>query len=96
MWLKIIKYQSPKFKLFKDKDGNIKVKKIYQSLKFKRNKNGKIILQESNRHKRWMLKFYHEDFGNETFYFDTKEAMLKFAEQDGIRVEKMFYLADVE
>lgn len=47
-------------------------------------------------YKRWMLKFYHEDFGNETFYFGTKEAMLKFAEQDGIRVEKMFYLADVE
>ena len=43
-----------------------------------------------------MLRFYHEDFGNETFYFDTKEAMLKFANQDGVRVEKMFYLSDVE
>ncbi len=45
--------------------------------------------------KRWMLKFYHEDFGNETFFFETKENMLRFAEQDGVRVEKMFYLEDV-
>ena len=28
MWLKTIKYQSPKFKLIKDKDGTIKIKKM--------------------------------------------------------------------
>lgn len=28
MWLKTIKYQSLKFKVFKDKDGSIKIKKI--------------------------------------------------------------------
>lgn len=47
-------------------------------------------------YKRWMLKFYHENFGHETFFFETKEAMLEFIKQDGIMVEKMFYLADVE
>ena len=48
-----------------------------------------------NNYKRWMLMFYHEDFGNEIFYFETKEAMLKFANQDGVKVEKMFYLSNV-
>lgn len=28
MWLTIIKHQSPKFKIFRDKDGTIKIKKI--------------------------------------------------------------------
>ena len=49
-------------------------------------------------YKRWMLKFQHVADGelkNEIFYFDTKEEMMKFAKQDGVRVEKMFYLVEV-
>lgn len=68
--------------------------KTKQKVAFAIRDNGHIKQEDSC--KRWMLKFYHENFGNETFYFDTKQAMLKFAKQDGIRVEKMFYLADVE
>lgn len=68
--------------------------KTKQKVAFAIRDNGHIKPEDS--YKRWMLKFYHEDFGNETFYFNTKEAMLEFAGQDGIRVEKMFYLADVE
>ena len=48
-----------------------------------------------DKHKRWMLNFYHENFGNQTFFFETKENMIKFAEQDGVIVGKMFYLEDV-
>ena len=68
--------------------------KTLQKAAFTRRDNGCVKSEDS--YKRWMLRFYHEDFGNETFYFDTKEAMLKFANQDGVRVEKMFYLSDVE
>lgn len=68
--------------------------KTKQKVAFARRDNG--CVKSEDNYKRWMLRFYHEDFGNETFYFDTKEAMLKFANQDGIRIEKMFYLADVE
>lgn len=49
--------------------------------------------------KRWMLIFQWDIDGevkNETFYFDTKEAMIKFTKQDGVRVTKMFHLEDVE
>lgn len=49
--------------------------------------------------KRWMLVFHwdvDEEVKNETFYFDTKEAMIKFIKQDGVRVIKMFHLEDVE
>lgn len=49
--------------------------------------------------KRWMLMFQwviDEEVKNETFYFDTKEAMIKFAKQDGVKVTKMFHLEDVE
>lgn len=68
--------------------------KTLQKAAFTRRDNGCVKPEDS--YKRWMLRFYHEDFGNETFYFDTKEAMFKFANQDGVRVEKMFYLSDVE
>ena len=68
--------------------------KTLQKAAFTRRDNGCVKPEDS--YKRWMLRFYHEDFGNETFYFDTKEAMLKFANQDVVRVEKMFYLSDVE
>ena len=50
-------------------------------------------------YKRWMLKFQWvvgDMVSDETFYFDTKEQMLKFIKQDGVRVEKMFHLVDVE
>ena len=50
-------------------------------------------------YKRWMLKFQHltnDELKNDIFYFDTKEEMMEFAKQDGVRVEKMFYLEDVE
>lgn len=49
--------------------------------------------------KRWMLMFQWDVDGevkNETFYFDTKEAMIEFIKQGGIRVIKMFHLEDVE
>lgn len=49
--------------------------------------------------KRWMLKCAHpidDKFEKDTFYFETKEAMMKFAKQDGVMVEKMFHLEDVE
>lgn len=68
--------------------------KTLQKAVFTRRDNDCVKPEDS--YKRWMLRFYHEDCGNETFYFDTKEAMLKFANQDGVRVEKMFYLSDVE
>ena len=68
--------------------------KTLQKVAFARRDNG--CVKPEDNYKRWMLKFYHEDFGNEIFYFETKEAMLKFASQDGIKIEKMFYLADVE
>lgn len=50
-------------------------------------------------YKRWMLKFQWvvgDMLSDETFYFDTKEQMLEFIKQDGVRVEKMFHLVDVE
>lgn len=47
-------------------------------------------------YKRYMLIFDNENFEHEIFFFDTKESMFKFAKQDNIRVEKMFYLVDVE
>ena len=68
--------------------------KTLQKVAFARRDNG--CVKPEDNYKRWMLKIYHEDFGNEIFYFETKEAMLKFASQDGIKIEKMFYLADVE
>lgn len=47
-------------------------------------------------YKEWMLKFYCETAGtNETFYFDTKEQMIKFSKMPGVRVEAMFHLEKV-
>lgn len=47
--------------------------------------------------KEWMLKFYWETTGtNETFYFDTKEQMIKFSKMPEIRVEGMWHLEKVE
>ena len=43
--------------------------KTLQKAAFTRRDNGCVKPEDS--YKRWMLRFYHEDFGNETFYFDT-------------------------
>ena len=49
-------------------------------------------------YKEWMLKFYWITAGtNETFYFDTKEQMIKFIEiANDIKVEAMFHLEQIK
>lgn len=47
--------------------------------------------------KRYMLRFqWIDNSENETYYFDTKEEMLKFVKENKVAVTKMFYLEDVE
>lgn len=66
--------------------------KIQESEKLKSYFDGGLKM---NNYKRYMLKFYHENFGHRTFFFDTKKEMMDFVNKNEVRVEKMFYLSDI-
>ena len=42
--------------------------------------------------KPWMLDFYHELFGKRLFFFKSKEQLIQFADDIGVKVYNVFHL----